>query len=112
MKTIEDAKALLQKEGLFVSSATNGRLCIAPDVSFLPDSEIPISRHPWNLEPSDGGWIAICCANPPERYELRGSLSELVSLLVNAFGVYRTQNVPLDEVIPKVVVDAERYLVR
>lgn len=107
--TLEEAKAKLESERLYVSSGTE-RLWIAANVCDAGEG-IRVADEACALIRSDLEWIAIfpgCRPFPP--HEMPGTLPDLVATIAAVFAEKRRAQVQLGQAFRQVVNDPDRFL--
>jgi hypothetical protein len=110
LATLLDAKAKLEAEGLHVSRNSACSLWIAATVRDGGEG-LKFSEDACSLRGSSSRWIAVFPSEGLFTYEVRGSLSELVSLITAIYANYRQTGGSLKDAFKRVVTDAEQYLV-
>jgi hypothetical protein len=108
MLTTLDAKAKLEAEGLHVSCNNPHSLWIAATVRDA-GAGIKLSHDACSLTWNSSRWVAIFPAEGLLTYEVPGSLSELVFLIVAVYANYRQAGGQLKDAFQRVVSDAEQF---
>ncbi len=96
LETLDDAKAALEAEGLYVSRSPIQSLWIAGNVRDVGDGIrmsndacALIETTAGSLVESATGWIAIFPWNGLRSHEIQGSLTDLVSLILAVYAEHR-----------------------
>ncbi len=108
--TTLDAKVALEAEGLHVFSNNPHSLWIAATVREL-EGDIKLSDDACSLIWSSERWVAVFPADGFVTYEVPGTLSDLVSLVLTVYHQHRLAGGSLKDAVPQVVLDSEQYLV-
>ena len=110
IETIQDARAALEAQGLFVSVNNPFSLLIG---SCVVDAEegLRLFQDACSLNRRAGQWIASFPVEGHCLYELPGSLPELVSVISRIYGQYRRAGGPFKDAFRVVVSDPNQYLV-
>jgi hypothetical protein len=108
--TAIDAKTKLEAEGLQVSCNNAHSLWIAASVRDMGEG-IKLANNACSLIWNSGRWVAVFPAEGLFTYEIPGSLSELVSIIVAVYGQYRGTGTPFKDAVKQVVSNVDQYLV-
>jgi hypothetical protein len=108
--TTLDAKGQLEAEGLHVSRNDTHSLWIAGNVRDVGNG-VRLSNDACSLMWKSGLWVAVFPSEGRLTYEVPGSLPELVSLITSVYAQYRQAGGSFEVAFPRVVSEAEQYLV-
>ena len=108
--TIDDAKARLETEGLYVSCNDTHSLWIAGRVRDLGEG-IKLSDDACTLIGDSDCWVAVFPAEGLFTYEVPGSLSELVSQIIAVYAHYRRVGGSFRDAFKQTLGNAEQYLI-
>ncbi len=110
METMQDAHAMLEGEGLFVSATSPTSLLIGGSVADHGDG-LRVYRDSCGLVQCNGAWVAILPAEGMLQYEVPGSLAQSVSLILAAYQEHRKSGAMFKESCKRVLENANRYLI-
>jgi hypothetical protein len=108
--TTLDAKAKLEAEGLHVSCNNPNSLWIAATVRDMGEG-IRASDDACSLIWDSSRWVAVFPAEGLLTFEVPGSLSELVSLIIAVYAHCRRTGGSVKDAIRQIVTDPEQYLI-
>jgi hypothetical protein len=110
LQTISEAKAHLESQKLHVASNDAHSLWIANTIHDT-GTGINISNDACSLLWNAGEWVAVFPAEGLLTYEVHGTLSESVSLIVRVYGDYRQLGGSLNDAFKRIMPNPEQYVV-
>lgn len=110
METIQDAKATLEAEGLFVAMNSPISLLIGGSVADGSDG-LRVYKDASGLNQRNGEWVAILPADGLLQYEVPGSLAQSVSLILAAYQEHHATGDAFKDACKRVLGNADRYLI-
>jgi hypothetical protein len=108
--TIQDAKASLEKQNLYVAYNNKQSLWIAGGVRDAGEG-VRVSNDACSLIFNVDRWIAIFPALGMLTYEVPGNLEELVYLIEAVYSQHLRAGNSFTEAVKQIVEDSEQYLV-
>ncbi|MBI2808626.1 MAG: hypothetical protein HYX68_26860 [Planctomycetes bacterium] len=111
MKTVADAKAFFENEGLYVSTDKDRSLWIATNVRDAGNGVL-ISDHACSLIKGKQEWTAVFPAEASCTFQISGALPELAATISVVFAKQRVTGDPLRDAFRQVVPDSERLIAR
>jgi hypothetical protein len=109
IETIQDAKALLEKQNLYVAYNNDQSLWIAGRVRDAGEG-VRVSNDACSLIFDADRWIAVFPTEGSLTYEVPGALDELVQLVQNVYKRYFRADISFPEAFRQVVKDPNRHL--
>jgi hypothetical protein len=109
IETIQDAKALLEKQNLHVVCDTDQSLLIVGTIRDAGEG-VRVSNDACALLPDADRWFAVFPTEGSRTFEVPGTLDELVQLIQNVYKRYFRAGISLPEAFRDVVKDPSRYL--